>query len=416
LKAQPFFRTLKNTVPLQLPLPLPLHLRRNSDNDDNDGHGHIDDYEAKTNNDTIFKSLTTNIVLMNRRSLWKRTTDVISPLLFLNAQVILTLTNQPQPCLAKAKGAAEYDFEFYMRNLVQGNNPREGNIQATLPPPLPPPRVLQSSSKSSMVLVEQILNNDLNGDCIAIKTLSQVTNASIDDIAERIRNYRRKVAPAFATRARWREESVIDEYYFDLTCYALYRTAADLIPNNYKVRDEWVQKLGKEIYNAIYTSFPSSLISTTTNSKTSATTNNGSGILKLTDTIPILEQILLEFQSNNFITSYRLGDKKNDDVRIGSNIFDEYDNQDIDSGLSVNCLISLVRPATLTSSLQIVGEKSRFIPEFIGTTIAAMWRKELGCKVEYETYFVDEEYRPNPKDYFPTEQLLQFTIISKAAL
>jgi hypothetical protein len=45
-----------------------------------------------------------------------------------------------------------------------------------------------------------------------------------------------------------------------------------------------------------------------------------------------------------------------------------------------------------------------------------MWRKELGCKVEYETYFVDEEYRPNPKDYFPTEQLLQFTIISKAAL
>jgi hypothetical protein len=64
----------------------------------------------------------------------------------------------------------------------------------------------------------------------------------------------------------------------------------------------------------------------------------------------------------------------------------------------------------LTSSLQIVGEQSRFIPEFIGTTIAAMWRKEMGCKVEYETYFVDEEYRPNPKDYFPTEQLLQFTI------
>lgn len=27
-----------------------------------------------------------------------------------------------------------------------------------------------------------------------------------------------------------------------------------------------------------------------------------------------------------------------------------------------------------------------------------------------ETYFLDEEYRPNPKDYFPSEELLQYNI------
>mmetsp|Transcript_8413 Transcript_8413/g.15875 ORF Transcript_8413/g.15875 Transcript_8413/m.15875 type:complete len:420 (+) Transcript_8413:127-1386(+) len=355
-----------------------------------------DAYLVTNNNNKNLKCPTItndNYKIMTRRSLFTATTRNISPLLFVTA---MTLTNQPEPCLAKAKGAAEYDFEFYMRNLIQGNNPREGNIQATLPPPLPPPRVLKSA--------EQILNNELTGDCIALKTLSsQISstknnNISVEDIAERIKNLRTKVAPAFATRARWREESMTDEYYFDLSCYALYRIAADLLSSDYKGRDEWVQTLGKEIYNEMFSTAASSGI-------------EGGTILKLTDTIPILLNILNEFQSNYFITSYRLGDK-NDDIRTGSNIFDEYDDEDFDSGLPVNCLVSLVRPITLTSSLQIVGEKSRFIPEFIGTTIAAMWRKELGlkCKVEYETYFVDEEYRPNPKDYFPTEQLLQFTI------
>ena len=130
---------------------------------------------------------------------------------------------------------------------------------------------------------------------------------------------------------------------------------------------------------------------------------------KLTETIPIMVQILDCFQSNSFVSSFRLGDK-NDDFRTGLNIFDSHDDEDVDAGLTLNCLISLIRPATLTSSLQIVGEGSRFMPEFVGTTIAAMWRKELSLKVEYETYFVDEEYRPNPKDFFPAEELLQYSI------
>lgn len=306
--------------------------------------------------------------------------------------IISTLLSGPQSSFAavKAKGAAEYDLEFYMRNLVKGNNDREGNIQATTPPPLPPTRNLAIGSNTSFIT--SIINDELNSDCIAIRTLSQITKVPNEEIAQMIREFREKFAKAFGTRAKWQKESVTDEYYFDLTCYSLYRTAAVLIPSDYKLREEWVKLLGKEIYSNI---------------KKYSTTNKEPKTL--TESIPVMVDILEAFKGNNFISTYRLGDK-NDDFRTGLNVFDSYDNEDIDSGLTVNCLISLLRPATLTSSLQIVGEGSRFMPEFIGTTIAAMWRKEMGLKVDYETYFVDEEYRPNPKDYFPSEQLLQYSI------
>lgn len=306
--------------------------------------------------------------------------------------IISTLLSDPQSSIAavKAKGAAEYDLEFYMRNLVKGNNDREGNIQATPPPPLPPTRNLAIGSNTS--IITSIINDELNSDCIAIRTLSQITKVPNEEIAQMIREFREKFANAFGTRAKWQKESVTDEYYFDLTCYSLYRTAAVLIPSDYKLREEWVKLLGKEMYSNI---------------KKYSTTNKEPKTL--TESIPVMVDILEAFKGNNFISTYRLGDK-NDDFRTGLNIFDSYDNEDIDSGLTVNCLISLLRPATLTSSLQIVGEGSRFMPDFIGTTIAAMWRKEMGLKVDYETYFVDEEYRPNPKDYFPSEQLLQYSI------
>jgi hypothetical protein len=79
----------------------------------------------------------------------------------------------------------------------------------------------------------------------------------------------------------------------------------------------------------------------------------------------------------------------------------------------VDCLISIFRPATLGASLQITGEGSRFSPEFVGTTLTALLDAEFGIRARYETYFVDQEYRANPKDFFPNEQLLQFTLTKK---
>jgi hypothetical protein len=36
-----------------------------------------------------------------------------------------------------------------------------------------------------------------------------------------------------------------------------------------------------------------------------------------------------------------------------------------------------------------------------------------GIRSSWETFFVDPEYRPNPKDYFPNEQLVQYTLGKK---
>ena len=146
---------------------------------------------------------------------------------------------------AKAKGAAEYDLEFYMRNLIQGNNDKEGNIQASAPPPSLPSRSLTSNSSSKFI--QSIINDELNGDCIAIRTLSQITNVPVNDISQMTVSFRSKVAKSFATRAQWQQESIVDEYYFDLTAYSLYRTAAVLI-SDYKLRSQWVNLIGEEIY------------------------------------------------------------------------------------------------------------------------------------------------------------------------
>ena len=139
---------------------------------------------------------------------------------------LLVLTNQPEPSNA-AQGAAEYDLEFYIRNLIKGNNDKEGNIQASVPPPLPTSRTLTNNSDSSFI--KSILNDELNGDCIALRTLSKVTNVPVDEISEMVKAFRTKFSKSFGTRAKWQQDLIIDEYYFDLTCYSLYRTAAALI-------------------------------------------------------------------------------------------------------------------------------------------------------------------------------------------
>jgi hypothetical protein len=43
-----------------------------------------------------------------------------------------------------------------------------------------------------------------------------------------------------------------------------------------------------------------------------------------------------------------------------------YDDEDVDAGLTLNCLISLIRPATLTSSLQLLEEEVALCLNLLG--------------------------------------------------
>ena len=326
----------------------------------------------------------------------------------------------------RVKGAAEYDLEYYFRDLVKGNT-REGNLSSSPPPPALPPRILSppsygiSSSSSASIPFDfprLLLNDRCDGDCIAVSELSRLTSVPTETVSVQIRAFRDKVSTYFSARSPWRTESVTDEYFFDVTAYALYRVASEIIPKDYALRDRWVRNVGRETSRQWLlksSSLPPS--SSLTDESTTAIREKIDGNNKknidtpLTGSLPtILRTLDSLFLSTKFVSSYKLvgGVGGGDELRTDT-VFDRYDDEDVLSGASVNCLLSLFRPATLGASLQITAEGSRFLPDFVGPVLAALW-EGVGLRVEYESYFVDSTYRPNPKDFFPDEMLIQFTL------
>lgn len=270
-----------------------------------------------------------------------------------------------------------------------GNKP-EGNLPASNAPALPPPRTLQGP------LLPLLLDDELQS-CIPVKELSKSTGVSVEVISSQVKELRSKVQPAFSSRYPWKAESVSDEYFFDCTAYSLWKVASILIAQDYVKRDMLVRNIGRRILEE--------MIGREIISKESGAIlnkNSGGNGPTLTETIPSINEILNTFQSAKFCSLYRLGDK-NDESRTGSQVFDELDDQEILDGGSVNCLVSVFNPSTLGGALQITGEGSRFAPDFVGPTLAAVWErvgrgaKNSRVEVSFESYFVDPVYRPNPK-------------------
>jgi hypothetical protein len=334
----------------------------------------------------------------------------------------------PPPAHA-ARGAAELDLEFYVRDLIGGNK-KEGNILPSAMPNLPPPRRLKEP------LVSWLLNNDCSSDCLSTDILIQqvqeyrkrvgksegsiTKNFIIEaEIQESMSTIRDKTRRSFFSKAPWLVENVTDQYYFDLTAYALWRTAAMLLPN-YVDRDCFVRRLGQAIYDRAVNA---GLISKSATEKNDAS---------LTATNESTRELLQLFVSSQFCKTFRMGtdDYKQSPATSSSSpttdmlLFDHYDDEALTSGgATVDALISILEPSTLGASLQITAEQSRFAPDFIGPTLAALWQTQVKdqqqkstttstkqLQVTWETFFVDPVYRPNPKDYFPNEQLFQYSL------
>ena len=329
----------------------------------------------------------------------------------------LIVTLQPQdPAHALVRGAAELDLEYYLRDLVGSQNEQQGNVLPSTPPAMAPPRVLQPP------LLPALLTDDLAAAasaCVPVTTLVQTIqqrsggNAAdiAKDIAPTAAAIREKASRAFYTRAPWQTATCSDEYYFDLTAYALWRTAALLLPN-YVDRDVFVRNMGRGLYRRM---MADGLVTAVAMPRTTG---------KVTATMDTVLQVLNAFCQSNYCKTYRLGPdelvdispsknnknkKKQQDVPPAEPVVDELDDQALASGATVDLLVRILEPATLGAALQITGEQSRFAPDFVGPTLAAVWQ-DFGLSCTWETFFVDPVYRPNPKDYFPTEQLLQFTL------
>ena len=304
----------------------------------------------------------------------------------------------PSPSNA-VRGAAELDLEYYARDLFGGNR-REGNVEASRGPPLPPARTLQEPLLS-MLLSEDatcVPKKALISMLLAAKTgpFSQVDHERL--LQDSFVNYRAMAAKAFSSRAPFATESLRDQYYFDLSTYALWRTAGDLLPNTVD-RDLFMRQMGRNLYQSMISD---KLVSATPFKKD-----------KITSTASGLQEVLQVFRKYGFIKSYRLsgaGDSSNDVSTTGGvDVFDSLDDEALADGATVDFLLSVIEPATLGAALQITGEQSRFAPDYISPTVATLLEM-AGFKCTWETFFVDNEYRPNPKDYFPSEQLIQFSV------
>lgn len=307
-----------------------------------------------------------------------------------------TVISNPSPVVA-ARGAAELDLEFYMRDLIGGNK-KEGNILQSAPPVVSPPRTLTGN------LLPILLDDRCSASCIPCEALiqqvqqrtGQDANSIAVDIEKRVQDLRERSSRSFQTRAPWKNENVADQYYFDFTSYALLRTAGDLLPD-YLDRDKFVRRTGRLIYEKLVSE---GLVKQARTGK--------EGVLE--GVIPATTELLELFKSSGFCKDYRI--RGDDSKEANDAVFDELDDESLLTGNTVDCLVSVFEPATLGASLQITGEQSRFGPDFVGTTLAALW-ETVGVKSSWETFFVDPEYRPNPKDYFPNEQLIQYTLSKK---
>ncbi|KAL3936099.1 MAG: hypothetical protein SGARI_002705, partial [Bacillariaceae sp.] len=128
----------------------------------------------------------------------------------------------------------------------------------------------------------------------------------------------------------------------------------------------------------------------------SKSNTNGASSSNIVDSIPEVRELLQLFQSSGYAKNFRI--RTSDDAADNSNfpLFDELDDESLQIGGSVDCLVSIIEPASLGASLQINGEQSRFGPDFVGSSLAAIW-EQYGIKSTWEGFFVDAEYRPNPK-------------------
>lgn len=259
-----------------------------------------------------------------------------------------------------------------------GNN-KEGNLPASQGPPPRPPRQLGGP------LLPLLLDDQLES-CIVMQEFSRISNTPVTELGEEIKIFRNKAARAFQVSHPYVQESVRDEYFFDLTCYSIWRVASVRI-QDFSKRDLFVRNVGRKLLDEV---IRLGLIP----SKNINTLQSGSG--GLTDTLPAVIGILELFKSSGFCTKFQLGDK-NDEFRTGMLAFDELDDEELRGGGSIDCLVSVLDASTLGGALQINGEGSRFYPDFVGPVLAAIWERAGRVSINYESYFVDPVYRPNPK-------------------
>jgi len=207
-----------------------------------------------------------------------------------------------------------------------------------------------------------------------------------------------------------------DQRHFDYLCYLIWKVAGGVVEKS-EERLEVLRSAGETINKYINTvatpSPPTSLSSIPKNNACLSTTVESA-----------FTPVLTAFVSSNLIESYTLqsGDGLPRDLPPSTSSspltpnfkpFDIYDDEDYEVGRDVNMVLEVKKPAWLTSAFQINGENSLFSPSFLSPTLSSSILSTDVSLRPVQSYFIDDTYRPNPTEFYPSSEILQFTFYKK---
>jgi len=283
-------------------------------------------------------------------------------------------------CNAQVKGAFELDMEYYLRNVINGNNNNiksfnEKNVRKSI---VPSPRIM------NILITTKIINKIKNIIC-------NISKISIDSLDKFIENELPIKLKKFKEYVPIVNENYSDQYYFDIYLYLMYKSIENIIA---KSEDRVIlrNKVGDEILDLLIKDKVININNNNNNDK------NNRNVEILAKNIKI---ILQSFQSIGLIKNFNFDDEDLSDLN--------YADQSFNSGLPISFQFTLIEPATILGFIEQNKSDTFFHSEIIATTISS-YCKSLGFDTKFEDYLVDEYYRTENFDLQAQDILIEMLI------
>jgi len=215
----------------------------------------------------------------------------------------------------RLKGAAELDLEYYIKDLMNGND--------------------QTPSVQTVKVLKPARNIDANFartlEDLTFTAIVQESGLSKDEVKNRIENLKGKVQDTFQKKAPFDADNISDQYRFDMNSYVQYKVAMMSIESLIR-RINLVRYVGEGVLAALASRPNSSLQAF----QVFDARKNG----QLSTVLEQVEVLLSELQGTGFIKGYRVDAPEDLD-------------EDWTAGFPVEVAITLEDPATLGAALQL---------------------------------------------------------------
>jgi hypothetical protein len=273
-----------------------------------------------------------------------------------------------------AAGAFEMDMDYYLRNIINGNDVKKENEKKVRKSIFPSPR--QMDIKTTTKIIDIIKTIACKMSSLSIETLNEYIDIELPKKLVKFKEY----IPIT-------NENFSDQYYFDIYLYLIYKAIENVVSKS-EDRVKLRQKVGDEILQLF---IKDKLINMTM-------TNNQRNVENLAYNVKL---ILQSYVKIGLISSFIFDDDDLADQAYADSSFQE--------GLPVSFQFTLKEPATLLGFIEQNKNDTFYHPEIIASTIASYCRQQ-GFNTRFEDYLVDNYYRTENFDIEAQDILIEMLI------